>query len=137
MMVIYYSMLMIYYSTILYIAKMIMCTFNRTLINYTCGLRSIYSSSTLQNVNILLFPGKGTHFYLYIPGLNINGTALIKVDLSWSKHIEETCKSASKQIGLIYRIFYLHSSQATLRSLYVSLVHSKLEYAAPVWSHNK
>ena len=51
----------------------------------------------------------------------------------WSKHIEETYKSASKQIVLIYRIFYLHSSQATLRSLYVSLVRSKLEYAAPVW----
>ena len=33
-----------------------MCTLNRILINYTCGLRSIYSSSTLQNV---LFPGKG------------------------------------------------------------------------------
>ena len=54
-------------------------------------------------------------------------------NLSWSKHIEETCKSASKQIGLIYRIFYLHPSQATLRSLYVSLVRSKLEYAASVW----
>ena len=54
-------------------------------------------------------------------------------NLSWLKHIEETCKGASKQIGLIYRLFCLHSSQATLRSLYVSLVRSKLEYAAPVW----
>ena len=82
---------------------------------------------------------------LPVRGLNINGTALIKVvhykylgvwlshNLSWSKHIEETCKSASKHFVLIYRIFYLHSSQATLRSLYVSLVRSKLEYAAPVW----
>ena len=82
---------------------------------------------------------------LPVPGVYINGTALIKVDhykylevwlshnLSWSKLIEETCKGASKQIGLIYRIFYLCSSQATLRSLYVSLVCSKLEYATPVW----
>ena len=75
---------------------------------------------------------------LPVSGLNISGTTLIKVDhykylgvwlshnLSWSKHIEEMCKSASKQIDSIYRIFYLHSSQATLRSLYVSLVRSKL-----------
>ena len=38
-----------------------------------------------------------------------------------------------KKIGIIYTIFYLHSSQATLISPYVSLVRSKLEYAAPVW----
>ena len=81
---------------------------------------------------------------LPVSGLNINGTALNKEDryqylrvwlshnlyMSWSKHIEEMCKSASKQIGLIYRIFYLHSSQTTLRSL---IVRSKLEYAARVW----
>ena len=107
-----------------------------------------------SEVNLLLFnPAKCKYIVisrkrnplLPVPGLYINGTALIKVDhykylgvwishnLAWSKHIEETCKGASKQIGLIYRIFYLHSSQATLRSLYVSLVRSKLEYAAPVW----
>ena len=107
-----------------------------------------------SEVNLLLFnPAKCKYIVisrkrnplLPVPGLYINGTALIKVDhykylgvwishnLTWSKHIEETCKGASKQIGLIYRIFYLHSSQATLRSLYVSLVRSKLEYAAPVW----
>ena len=44
-----------------------------------------------------------------------------EVNLLQFNSVEETCKSSSKQFGLIYRIFYLHSSQATLRSLYVSL----------------
>ena len=58
-------------------------------------------------------------------------------NLSWTKHIEETCKSATKQIDVIYRKFYRHSSQDTLKQLYLSLVRSKLEYAAPVWDPQK
>ena len=61
--------------------------------------------------------------------LCINSSSLHKVDhykylggwlsynLSWTKHIEETHKSASKQIGVIHvytcRKFYCHSSQDT------------------------
>ena len=33
----------------------------------------------------------------------------------------------------MYRIFYQHSSLATLRELYISFVCSQLEYACPVW----
>ena len=77
--------------------------------------------------------------------LNINDSSLQKVDhykyigvwlshnLTWTRHIEETCKSASRQLGVIYWGFYRHSSQDTLKQLYLSLVRSKLEYAAPVW----
>ena len=54
-------------------------------------------------------------------------------NLSWSKHVEETCRSTTKQIGMIYRKFYRFSSQDTLKQLYLSHVRSKLEYAAPVW----
>ena len=82
--------------------------------------------------------------------LNISGRPLLKVDhykylgvwishdLSWSKHIEEMCRNACKQVGIIYRQFYGHSSLECLRQLYISLVRSKLEYAAPVWDpHQK
>ena len=60
-----------------------------------------------------------------------------KVLIVVTKHIEETCKSATKQIGVIYRKFYRHLSQDTLKQLYLSLVRSKLEYAAPVWDPQK
>ncbi len=56
----------------------------------------------------------------------------ISPDLSWSKHIEGMCRNACKQVGIIYRQFYGHSSLECLRQLYISLVRSKLEYAAPV-----
>ena len=89
---------------------------------------------TWSEVNLLQFnPAKCKYIVvsrkrnplLPVPGLNINGAALIKVDhykylgvwlshnLPWSKHIEEMCKSAPKKIVLIYRIFNHHSSQAT------------------------
>ena len=48
------------------------------------------------------------------------------------------CRNACKQVGIIYRQFYGHSSLECLRQLYISLVRSKLEYAAPVWDpHQK
>ena len=77
--------------------------------------------------------------------LNINNTVLSKVDhirylgvwitenLSWSKHIDVICKNARKKLGFMYRLFYQHSSLATLKELYISCVRSQLEYACPVW----
>ena len=80
--------------------------------------------------------------------LNISGRPLLKVDhykylgvwishdLSWSKHIEGMCMQKCLQAGC--RQFYGHSSLECLRQLYISLVRSKLEYAAPVWDpHQK
>ena len=54
-------------------------------------------------------------------------------NLTWTRHIKETCKSASRKLGVICRKFYHHSSHDTLKQLYLSLIRSKLEYAAPVW----
>ncbi len=54
-------------------------------------------------------------------------------DLSWAKQIDAMCRNACKQIGILYRQFYGHSSPDCLRQLYISLVRLKLEYAAPVW----
>ena len=81
----------------------------------------------------------------WIRPCTINDLAIERVDhfkylgvwlshnLTWNKHIEEICKNASKQIGMIYRRFYQNSSKETLLQLYVSLIRPCLEYAAPVW----
>ena len=79
--------------------------------------------------------------------LHINNLAIEKVaffkylgvwlshKLTWNKHVE-VCKVASKQLGVIYRKFYWHSSSETLLQLYMSFIWPCFEYAAPVWDHN-
>ena len=79
------------------------------------------------------------------PTITINGNALETVptfkylgllftsDLSWSRHIEGVCTKAKKILGLLYRRFYQHADQQTLRQLYISIVRPHMEYAAPVW----
>ena len=54
-------------------------------------------------------------------------------NLTWTKHVEQITKRATKQAGLIFRRFYAHSSSESLKQLYVSFVRPHLEYAAPVW----
>ena len=79
------------------------------------------------------------------PGITLNGIALESVpsfkylgllltsDLSWTKHIENKCTTARKLLGLLYRRFYQHADEKTLRQLYISIVRPHLEYAAPLW----
>ena len=57
----------------------------------------------------------------------------VSEDLNWSHHILKTTKCASKLIGLIYRRYYMSSSQGTPLLLYLSFVRPIVEYAAPVW----
>ena len=80
------------------------------------------------------------------PTITINGNTLETVptftylgllftsELSWSRHIEGVCTKAKKILGLLYRRFYQHADQQTLRQLYnISIVQPHMEYAAPVW----
>ena len=59
---------------------------------------------------------------------------LLSSDLSWSSHIQKTCSKARQLLGLLYRRFYRHSNEQTLRQLYISLVRPHLEYGSSVWS---
>ena len=79
------------------------------------------------------------------PTITINGNTLETLptfkylgllftsNLSWSRHIEWVCTKAKKILGLLYRRFYQHADQPTLRQLYISIVRPHMEYAAPVW----
>ena len=53
--------------------------------------------------------------------------------LSWNRHVEEVCKRANRQVGVLYRCFYQNCSSTTLIRLYIALVRPHLEYAVPVW----
>ena len=61
---------------------------------------------------------------------------LISFDLSWSGHIKDVTSRARRQIGLLYRRFYVNAHLFTLRSLYIALIRPHLEYAVPVWDPN-
>ena len=77
--------------------------------------------------------------------LTLNGVALEKVDtfkylgvllsnnLSWTNHISNACTKARKILGLLYRRFYNHASNDSIRQLYLSLARPHLEYAAALW----
>ena len=79
------------------------------------------------------------------PQLYLNSTELVQVTsykylgviitntLSWHPHITAICKKTRKQIGLLYRNLYQHSSSNTLLKLYLTKIRPHLEYTSPVW----
>ena len=56
----------------------------------------------------------------------------ISHDLSWKNHINKTAKKASSTVGFLRRNFR-NCPQSCKKLAYISLVRSKLEYAATVW----
>ena len=56
-------------------------------------------------------------------------------NISWSEYINLICNRVRRLVGLLYRIFYEHSSSQTLFKLYCSFsICPHLEYASGVWS---
>ena len=53
-------------------------------------------------------------------------------DLKWNTHIANTCKSAKRRLGLLYRNFK-QADQRILSQLYKALVVPKLNYCTCVW----
>ena len=77
---------------------------------------------------------------------NINGSVLERVDsfkdlgvvfdnrLTFVKHITEIITKAYKTYGFIYRNCSDFHNESTLKLLFCSLVRSRLEYGAVIWS---
>ena len=59
--------------------------------------------------------------------------SVISFDLFWSNYIKGFASKARKQIELLYRWFYEHAHQDTLKAPYVALIRPHLEYGIPVW----
>ena len=87
----------------------------------------------------------GPHIQLSIDGISLErvnefkylGVWLIDT-LGWSVHVSKTVRRASKQVGMIYRVFHQYASQLTLLKLYLAHVRPLLEYASQLWDpHQK
>ncbi|XP_054259903.1 uncharacterized protein LOC128984590 [Macrosteles quadrilineatus] len=59
---------------------------------------------------------------------------VLSADLSFSRHIEEIYSKATRILGLIMRSSRCGLSIEALRTLYISLVRSRLEYCSSIWS---
>ena len=57
---------------------------------------------------------------------------IIDSTLSWTKHIEKTCKTINRSIGMMYKIRQ-YITKNTLKMLYYSLIYSHLVYAIEAW----
>ena len=58
---------------------------------------------------------------------------MVSSDLSQRKHVNMTVNEANKLLGLVHRTVG-SSNPSAFSTLYKSLVHLVLEYAAPAWS---
>ena len=87
--------------------------------------RKSHPSQSVQQLNFCGMPMDRVNEYKYL------GVCLTH-NLSWKSHIQQICKKARKQAGIIYRNFSHSSSSSTLKQLYITFVRPHLEYAAPI-----
>lgn len=57
----------------------------------------------------------------------------VSYDLSWSDHINEVVKKASRVLGVTNRLLWSKTSVTEFSLLYKSVVRPILEYVVPVW----
>ena len=56
----------------------------------------------------------------------------IDAQLSWSKHVDETCKKVSSLIGALQRVRPFISTDAAVQ-IYIALLSPHFDYCSPVW----
>ena len=95
----------------------------------------------IEKTNYILFGTQTTienNLKLYYRNKEINRVSntkflgvFIDEKLSWNNHIDNLCKTLSKNIGILYRLQFL--PQNVLKMLYHSLVSSHVNYCNIVW----
>ena len=87
---------------------------------------------------------KPSSFFCSFPSLYLNDSpidqvtsfkylgVLISSNLSWSPHILSICRKSRKLIGILYRLFYRHTSPPALFKLYPTLIRPNLECCSSI-----
>ena len=57
---------------------------------------------------------------------------ILSSNLTWSDHINTTCKAAKRQIGLVYRQLHLAPPEVRLKVINSTIL-PKLEYCSAIW----
>ena len=58
---------------------------------------------------------------------------ILSSNLTWSDHINTTCKAAKRQIGLVYRQLHLAPPEVRLKVINSTIL-PKLEYCSAIWN---
>ena len=108
-------------------------------------ISSHYLTINSSKTKYMFLSFKPSSFFSTFPSLYLNGSplelvssfkylgVLISSNLSWSPHILSICRKSRQLIGILYRLFYCHSSPSSLFKLYSTLVRPHLEYCSSVW----
>ena len=60
---------------------------------------------------------------------------IISADYQWYSHYKMIVSKAYNMLGMLHRLFFGYIPVSAKRSLYLSLVHSQLQYCSPLCSH--
>ena len=58
----------------------------------------------------------------------------ITVNMEWGQHVSDITSKATKTLGFLHRDLAFAPRSTNKKVAYKTLVHFKLEYAAPIWS---
>ena len=123
------------------IPKLYLIYVNAQLNNISNWMKANKQILNIEKTNYILFGTQATienNLKLYYRNKEINIVSNTKflgvfVDekLSWNNHIDNLCKTLSKNIGILYRLQFL--PQNVSKMLYHSLVSSHVNYCNIVW----
>ena len=108
-------------------------------------ISSHYLTVNTSKTKYMFVSFKPSSFFCSFPFLYLNDSpidqvtsfkysgVLISSNLSWSPHILPICRKSRKLIGILYRLFYRHTSPPALFKLYSTQICPHLEYCSSIW----
>jgi len=109
--------------------------FKRTSIHYLTGLLIIFIHLTCQSLFLWVFITNSIHHTMHgLESSSCKDLGIIFTNmLSWWDHYEMISSKAYKSLGLLHRVFKNSECSQVRKSLYITLVWSKLLYCSALW----